>query len=62
MNDSPTRGRWVQLPFVFIEDGFQPLVLILPVVFDVPTMAEDVHLSGSDNTTFRALIEDGPRR
>jgi hypothetical protein len=45
-----------------VEDGFQPLVVILLVVFHVPTMAEDVHLPGSDNTTFRTFIEDRHRR
>jgi hypothetical protein len=45
-----------------VEDGFQAVVLILLVVFDVAAMAEDVHLPGSHNTTFRTFIEDGHRR
>jgi len=60
---SPTRGRGVQLPLMsIVEDGLQPLVIVVSVVFHVAAMAEDVHLPGSHNTTFRTFIEDGHRR
>jgi hypothetical protein len=45
-----------------VEDGFQPVVVILLVVFHVPAVTQDVHLPGSDNTTFRTFIEDDHRR
>jgi len=55
----PTRGRWVQLPLMsIVEDGFEPLVIVVSVVFHVPAVTQDVHLPGSDNTTLRTFIED----
>jgi hypothetical protein len=49
--------RWVQLPFMIaIENRLQPLVVILLMIFDVATVAKDVHLPESHNAAFRALV------
>jgi hypothetical protein len=45
-----------------VEDGFEPLVIIVSVVFHVAAMAEDVHLSRPYNAALGTFIQDGHRR